>query len=476
MVPPHIAARENMAFGPFGYIFRRAGAFFLRRSFDDDLYKEVFRSYVSYLVREGFPQEFFIEGGRSRTGRTLTPKLGMLSWNIDAFLDSGRRDLFLVPVAITYERLVEESAMISELAGQNKSAENLRGLFKARKILGRRWGSATIRFDEPISVAAAIGDTRERLVAEGSDDARRDFVAGLGNRIVERINACTDANATSVAAAVFLGAARQGLLRHELTARVQELVELLRVCGAELTPALEADLPDFGDSVAFLRRSDLIRSVEDERGEILYFEDAKRRALDIYRNSILHFLAPASFLARRLIAGATRDELREDLRFWAELFYHEFFNPADRVLGETFDGTLRHFERAGIAELDEGRYRAADKGRAALNTLVLQTQGLQEAYLAAFRAALAIREPTSVTTLENVAGEAFLRSELLGEIRSPEVASRATFANAFDALARRHILARHRDPDVRVPVYRPGENFDELVSLCARLAGALGDG
>lgn len=476
MVPPHIAARENMAFGPFGFIFRRAGAFFLRRSFDDELYKEVFRSYVSFLVREGFPQEFFIEGGRSRTGRTLSPKLGMLSWNIEAFLDSGRRDLFFVPVAITYERLVEESAMLSELAGQRKQTENLRGLLRARKILGRRWGSATIRFDAPISVAAAMGEEREALADDEAGELRRDFVARLGNQIVERINASTAANATSVAAAVFLGAARPGLLRHDLTARMRELVELLRVVGAEITPALEADLPDFGDSVAFLRRSDLIRAVEDERGEILYFEDAKRRALDIYRNSILHFLAPASFTARRLRGGASREELREDLAFWTDLFYHEFFNPPQHALGENFDATLRYFERAGIAELHDGRYRVADKGRAALNTLVLQTQGLQEAYLAAFRAAQAIREPTSVKTLERVAGEAFLRSELLGEIRSPEVASRATFANAFDALVRRRVLARQRDPDARDALVRPGECFDELASLCSQLAGALGDG
>ena len=75
-----------MGFGPFGFIFRRAGAFFMRARFDDPLYKEVFRHYVAYLVREGFTQEFFIEGGRSRTGKTLAPRLGMLAWNVEAFV------------------------------------------------------------------------------------------------------------------------------------------------------------------------------------------------------------------------------------------------------------------------------------------------------------------------------------------------------------------------------------------------------
>src|SRR4029453_9784837 len=106
LVPPHILARENMAFGPFGWIFRRAGAFFMRRSFDDELYKEVFRAYVAYLVKEAFTQEFFIEGQRSRTGRTLAPKFGMLSWDLEGFLASPqRRDLFFVPTAITHDTL-----------------------------------------------------------------------------------------------------------------------------------------------------------------------------------------------------------------------------------------------------------------------------------------------------------------------------------------------------------------------------------
>ena len=134
-MPPHIAARDNMAFGPFGFIFRRAGAFFMRGSFDDELYKAVFRSYVAYLVREGFTQEFFIEGGRSRTGKSLAPRMGMLSWNVQGFIDSGRRDLLFVPVAITYERLVEEGSMVEELEGGAKTKESVLGLMRARKLL-----------------------------------------------------------------------------------------------------------------------------------------------------------------------------------------------------------------------------------------------------------------------------------------------------------------------------------------------------
>ena len=117
LVPPHIAARDNMGFGPFGLIFRMAGAFYLRRSFDDPLYKQVFRAYVAYLVMEGFTQEFFIEGGRSRTGKALAPRLGMLTLNVGAFLESSRPDPFSGPSAITYPPLAVARRMGDERSG-----------------------------------------------------------------------------------------------------------------------------------------------------------------------------------------------------------------------------------------------------------------------------------------------------------------------------------------------------------------------
>src|SRR5262249_44317440 len=140
------------------------GAFFIRRTFaDNDLYKAVFRHYLAYLIREGYTQEFFIEGGRSRTGKILTPKLGMLSAIVDAFLRGVRRDLYLVPVSITYERLVEEEAYKRELLGAAKEKENLLALLRARSVLRTNYGKAFVNFAEPISLAEALGPLRERL-------------------------------------------------------------------------------------------------------------------------------------------------------------------------------------------------------------------------------------------------------------------------------------------------------------------------
>ena len=476
LVPPHIAARENMGFGPFGFLFRRAGAFFLRRSFDDPLYKEVFRAYVSYLVREGFTQEFFIEGGRSRTGRTLAPKLGMLSWDVEGFLASARRDLFLVPIAITYERLLEEGAMVSELSGAKKQEESVLGLVRARKVLRRKWGSAHVSFGEPISLAEAIGPRRRELAAEGETGTeKRRFVEGLANRLVERINAATVANATAVAACAFLGERRRGLFRHELTTRMQETVDLLRLQDARITPALARDQGDFDESIAFLLRSDLVRVQADPRGEILYYDEGKRPVLDLYRNSILHFLAAPSFLARRLLRGATRDELREDLRFWLDLFHRELFTQRGLVLAAHFEAFLDFFERLEVVERQDHGLRATEKGRAYLARLAMLTRGVLEAYAAAFGSVL--RDPTLGTArqLARRAGESFARSELLGEVTNPEAGNRDTFASALEALARLDILERSSAPGAREVTYSRGAAFDELAGLVERLAGALRD-
>jgi glycerol-3-phosphate O-acyltransferase len=477
LVPPHIAARENMAFGPFGFIWRRCGAYFLRRSFDDPLYKRVFAAYVAYLIREGFTQEFFIEGGRSRTGKTLAPRMGMLAWNVEAFLDSQRRDLFFVPIAITYERLVEEGAMVGELEGAEKQKESMIGLMRARKFLQRRFGSVFVNFGEPISLAEAIGAHRELFSGDAPEAlaARRAFIDRLGHRIVERINWAVVANATSVAATALLGERRRGMLRPELVRRMQEVADLLRLQDVRFTPALERDEGDFGESIASLLRMDLIRSVSDARGEILYFEESKRRALEIYRNSIAHFLVSPSFLARRLLSRTSESELREDLGAWLDLFYHEFFTPRAEVLAVQVDAFLDHFERLGYVGRGDGHLQATEKGLPYLRFLSEQMRGLVEAYYATFAAVLAAELPVDGKALASAAGEQFEHGQLLGEVDRREAANPVTFANAIDLLVRRGILEREEREEGRGSerVYTRGPAFDDLAALHGRLAVTL---
>jgi glycerol-3-phosphate O-acyltransferase len=481
LLPPHIAARENMAFGPFGFLWRRAGAFFLRRSFDDPLYKAVFRTYVAYLIKEGFTQEFFIEGGRSRTGKTLTPRLGMLAWNVEAFLASGRRDLFFVPIALTYERLVEEGAMVGELEGEEKRDESVLGLVRARRFLRRRFGSVFVSFGEPISLGDALGDRRERFARPSTPELeaeRRVFVDEMGTRIVERINWAVAASATAVAGCALLGERRRGLFRPELARRMRQIVDLLRLQDVRLTPELSRDVGGFGESIASLLRMDLIRSVEDSRGEILYFEASRRRALDLYRNSILHFLAAPSFLARDLARGASEPELHASLSWWLDLFSRELFVQRGQVLAAHFPGFLDHFLREGWIAREGDVFRATARGAGELEFLAEITRPLIEAYLSVCAAAAAIgEEGITARDLTRAASEQFERAALLGEVGLAESSNPVTFGNALDLLLHRGVLelapaagGRDRREQQR---YMRGPAFAELPELGERLASAL---
>ncbi len=499
MLPPHIGARENMGFGPFGFLFRRCGAFFMRASFDDPLYRQVFRAYLGHLVREGHTQEFFIEGGRSRTGKSLAPRLGMLSWEVEAFLDSQRTDFLFVPVSIGYERLVEESTMVDELEGGEKTRESMIGLVRARKYLQRRFGSVHLVFDEPISLAGVLGENRARFAddfidrceageAERLREEKRVTIEALGHRIVESINGAMVANATSIAATVLLGAPHRGVRRTELVARMSQIVELLRLEGVTLTPALtaalEADKGGFEESIAFLRRADLVESLDDPRGEILYYAESRRRALDIYRNSIAHYLATASCLARSILAGSSDKELRDDLATWHELLYREFFIPSDEALTSRCDRLLRHFEEAGWARCQGEAWAATEAGEPLLRCLAEQIRGVIEAY-AACCSALTVLEPVAGGDAETVeidkkgirkqAQQYFRSAELLGEAARPEAANDTTFSNVLDLLVERGILVEKRAAGRRSSesLYARGEEWAALAEFRERLAGAL---
>ncbi len=478
LVPPHIAARENMAFGPMGFLFRRVGAFFLRRSFDDPIYKEVFRSYVSYLVREGFTQEFFIEGGRSRTGKALQPKLGLLTWDIDAFLSSARRDLFFVPIAITYERLVEEGAMVGELEGGQKSDESVLGLMRARKYLQRRFGTVHVNFGEPISLAGVLGDRRARFARADSPEVEaelREFVHDLGNRIVERINWAAVPNATAIAASAMLGSRTRGIFRSDLAMRMQEIVDLLQLQDVRLTPALRRDVGEFSESIASLLRADLLKSSEDPRGEVFYSEESARRVLDIYRNSIVHYLAAPSFLARRLLAGPAPVDLRAELAEWLDLFYSEYYIPRGEILAAHFDAFVDHFERIGCVELGNGRLCVTEKGASRFAFLAEQTRGVVEVYSATIAAVAAVEGDMTYKGLINAATEQFQRSELLGEALCPESLNETTIENALALLVKRGILERSSEKVAKKGdiAYLRGADFGDLVALRERLASAL---
>jgi glycerol-3-phosphate O-acyltransferase len=283
------------------------------------------------------------------------------------------------------------------------------------------------------------------------------------------------ANATSVAACALLGAPHRGLFRADLVQRMREVMDLLRLQDVRMTPALVADEGEFSDSIASLLRDQIVATSPDPRGEILYFEESRRRALDVYRNVLLHFLFAPSLMARRLLRGASVAELREELAFWLEFFYSEFFAPRGLVLAAHFDAFLDYFERIGVLERPgDDRLEVTEKGRSYFAFLGEQTRSMLESYYVTFSAVLSAEDGVTLRQLEQAAKEHFERTRLLGEVQRREAWNPVTCRNAVELLVHRGVLAMDGAGEGRRERgLRRGPAEAELPALHERLAATL---
>jgi glycerol-3-phosphate O-acyltransferase len=480
--PPHIAAGINMRFWPMGYLFRSAGAFFIRRSFsDNDVYKVVFRQYLTFLIREGYTQEFFIEGGRSRTGKILTPKLGMLSAIVSAYCDGIRRDLYLVPVSIHYGRIVEEEAYEHELSGGEKEPESWRGLVKARRFLKQKFGTIYISFADPISLSDELGEAKKRFVqdeasGEAPDEAveseKHRFIQKLGFRILKEVNEAAVAGATSVSATVLLGATHWGVRYEDFRKRANALGELVIRAGLTPTASLERNLGDFRESVEFLQGNGLIEVVQRGRDEILVVKQNKRMAMDFYKNNLIHAFLIPSLAGYCLLEGVERKDLVREIWWWLDLFRWEFALPdSDEVVG-LVDDYLEYAEGTGALGPD-----GLDVDHPLTSATVNVLENFRESYyVAALTLAhaeleaggLAEKALLAMITKEHEA------SVVVGEVNKPEGASNAIFRNALARYVEMGFLAlEHRGRSGRDRWLVRGEKWEDLDPFVDRMAASL---
>ncbi len=470
--PPHIAAGINMAFWPLGAFFRGAGAYFIRRTFEGNpLYKAVFRKYLEYLIREGYTQEFFIEGGRSRTGKILTPKLGMLSAIVNVFVDGVRRDLYLVPVSIHYGRIVEEEAYKQELLGGQKEKESFGALLKARSVLRQKYGTVYVTFAEPISLDAALGDRRERFQQAIADPAieeeKRHFIQKLGFRLLREVNEAAVAGATSVSSTVLLAAPEAAIRYADFATAARAFTELLLHKGVTPTASLQRNIENFYESLNFLQNGKLIEWMKDRDGDIIYAPGEKRMILDFYKNNSIHFFLIPSLVAHALRRGVPRVELRDTVWWWLDLFRWEFALPEREAVAAEIEDTLAYFSARGAIDGDRVRpgHVLLVFGDGILDSfreaywIVAKTLLDLDADGFAYKAAIARMQ------------KSFTMHQLLGQTRRPEGNSAVTFANALNRFAEvGYIGLVRRGRGGRDRVVLPGNAIADLATLERRLA------
>jgi glycerol-3-phosphate O-acyltransferase len=475
MSPPHIAAGINLSFWPLGPLFRGAGAYFIRRSFDDnELYKAVFRSYLAFLIREGYTQEFFIEGGRSRTGKILTPKLGMLSAIVDAFGQGVRRDLYLVPVSIHYGRVVEEEAYQQELGGGEKEPESLAGLVRARRVLSRRHGTVYISFAEPISLNDALGELkdefRRRRDVETAERKRR-FVRKLGFRLLRSVNDAAVAGATSVSATVLLGLPHRACRLEDFILRGRALAHYLRARGVRFTASLERnDENDFRENLGFLESGGLIQRLASESRAVIYVSAEKRRALDFYKNNSIHFFLLPALVLDGLGRDLHGEALRADVAWWLDLFRWEFPLPERDELMAEIDRVRTYLVAIGAMTLGND---ALDPQHPFVATVRALLDNFREAYWIAAQVLLELRDDglPQKAVVERMQ-KRYRTGLLLGEVRKPEGNSSVTLGNTINRYAELEYV-RVRAGKGKERLVQRGPGFEALAAAAARIGAGV---
>ncbi|MCB1588788.1 MAG: glycerol-3-phosphate 1-O-acyltransferase PlsB, partial [Xanthomonadales bacterium] len=302
VVPPHIAAGVNLNLPGVGPILRRGGAFFLRRSFKANaVYSAVFSEYVRVLIRQGVSLEYFIEGGRSRTGRLLQPKAGMLAITLRSYLSDLARPVVFQPVYIAYEKLLEGKSYIGELSGKAKRKESLWQLLGAVRLLRQRYGKVVVNMGEPIELDPLIathagGPLPGPLASDDKPAWFNGLVDDLANRIQQQVNCAAHVNAVNLVALAVLGTPKHAISEPDLQRFLQLAQALLvdlpyadRVTTTELSPA---------ESIDYVQGMDWIRRVSHPLGDVLQTRDSEASVLlSYFRNNVLHLFAVVSWLA-----------------------------------------------------------------------------------------------------------------------------------------------------------------------------------
>ncbi|MCP5475628.1 MAG: glycerol-3-phosphate 1-O-acyltransferase PlsB [Rhodanobacteraceae bacterium] len=454
LVPPHIAAGVNLNLPVVGPILRRGGAFFLRRSFKANaLYSAVFSEYVTRLVRQGVALEYFIEGGRSRTGRLLPPRAGMLALTVRAFLRERARPVLFQPVYIGYEKLIEGKSYLGELSGQPKAKESWIGLLRSLSVLRHRYGRVVVNFGEPIELDQVLQDHapdwREQQTGENDRPAWfSSAVDDLSHRILENINGAADLNPVALLALVILGTPKHAIGEADLVAHLQIFLDLARELPFSdritITTMTPTEIVAYGESMGWIGR------LKHPLGDVLRAEGDQGVLLSYYRNNVTHVFAAVSWVACCLLN--TRRLSRQGLGRLGRMVYPfiktELFLPWDADgFVERIDAAADFMAQRGLVNVDsEGGWisRPADGGDAFFGLRVLAHSLLQtfQRYYVVI-AVLGKNGPGVLSSgeLETLCTVTAQRMALLHELSGPEFGDRALFKSFIQMLKAEGIVS-----------------------------------
>jgi glycerol-3-phosphate O-acyltransferase len=456
---PHIAAGANLNMPVIGRFLRKGGAFFLRRSFKGDpLYAAVFLKYLGFMMARGHPLEYFIEGGRSRTGRLLTPRTGMLSMTVRSFVRDPERPVVFMPVYFGYERIVEGRTYIGELSGRPKEKESVFGLLKASvSVLRSEFGKVHVNLGEPIRLDDLLQKHHPHWRdTAGQEDPpagwMRDAILDLAHSIVVGINAAAAVTPVNFVAMAMLATTRQCLPEAVLVSQIELYKDLLR--AVPYSPLVTVAADSGAAMVYYAESMGLIERHKHAFGDIMRMNGDNAVLATYYRNNVLHLFAMPSLIACGFIGNATMrtaDLQRLVWRVYPYIAEELFMRWEETQIDAVVDLLLDTFVHLKLLQVNEDRSEWQRPAPTSLDAIRLSLlaeatiQTLERYYLVV---ALLLQAGSGAIGQEALEQRCHLmaqRMSVLYGLNSPEFFDKSLFRNFIDLLLRRKVVETSQD-------------------------------
>lgn len=369
LIVPHVVAGANLAIWPVSILLRGAGGFFIKRSFAGErIFPAVFARYLRELIVQGYPVEFFLEGGRSRTGKLLPPRVGVLGMVLEAAeLCPVGREVTLLPIQLSYEQVAEEAAYAAELSGAEKKPETMGQLVRARSVLSRRFGRVYLRVGEPVGCSALVGASTEQPAwSERPRLDQKEQLHRLGERIIHRIGQATLALPTSLTALALLAHHRRAIRHPELVARIERFDAFLERKGVERAASLEHPIQARSQALRRFESAGLLTPHHDADGRVWGINIDTRITLEAHKNQLLHAFVAAGYVAiaaRPIAEPIQRDALLPGIVAIAWVLRREFILDPDAPVSALLDEGLADLVAHGALAQGPDGYTIADIAR-----------------------------------------------------------------------------------------------------------------
>jgi glycerol-3-phosphate O-acyltransferase len=456
---PHVAAGANLNMPVIGRFLRMGGAFFLRRSFKGDpLYAAVFLKYLGFMMARGHPLEYFIEGGRSRTGRLLSPRTGMLSMTVRSYVRDPKCPVVFVPVYFGYERIVEGRTYIGELSGRPKEKESVLGVLKASvAVLRSKFGRVHVNLGEPIRLDELLRkhhpDWRETFEREDPPAGwMRDAILDLAHSIIVGINAAAAVTPVNFVAMAMLATTRQSLPEGVLVSQLELYKDLLR--AVPYSPLVTVT-PDSGAAMVYYVESmGMIERQKHALGDIMRMNGEHAVLATYYRNNVLHLFAMPSVIACGFIGNArmrTVDLQRLVRRVYPYIAQELFMRWDETQIEAVVNSLLDAFVYLKLLQVNEDRSEWQRPAPTSLDAIKLSLlaeatiQTLERYYLVVALLLQAGSGSIGQEALEQRCHLVAQRMSVLYGMNSPEFFDKSLFRNFIDLLRSRKVVETSED-------------------------------